>query len=621
VPFVGPNHSAAVMETPSPPLGGAVDSPSTSTAPVTEAQSPAQNRAWLQLLATARDNDKATVQALISAQPALLRIRLPPETPVSPAAKEVAGRPASQSWCGLFFDNEAYGNEAGMAALHVAAYSGAVATSTALLAAGAEPEVALEDGSTPLHLAAFGGHTGVGEALLRSRMRPAPVNSMLRGGGTALHNAVFFRRAPFVALLLRHGADVEQPNCWENTSLHDAVAQHAVDFDILRMLLQRSPHLETRNREGRTPLAVAVAKRHMRAARQLIAVGADPSAVQDEDRPSVLRWRWLCRTAVSGYPNLYLASPAATHEPLPPEPILYNCFSRVAHGEVPLTQELVWSALKVSEPRSRRHPDNLLHGHWLVRLLDDAGLLPTDQNAPEFLSAFLYQPGCWALSTERHALGRCILQDAKKRGFLCPWSLDVCTNALEGRLEDRLVASAAAAGLASLHHTVSAAVHAMASAQSAATAAAARGDRISIAVAGAALALGFVPIVGPVLSAAVSVGPPLWRMVENDPRAAAVAFVLNPADAAAAARALSENALTAALDEGNAATLRAQLTPGYAEEVEGAFGWAAAAQAAARATDVAAPSVASAASADEAPTHSPVPIGAAAQPPLPPPQE
>jgi ankyrin repeat protein len=158
-------------------------------------------------------------------------------------------------------------------ALFAAASSGDLPALTAALEA--DPQLLDAhgpDGWTALHLAAHHGHRQVVEALLA---RGADLHSRSRNAreNTPLHAAAAGRRAEIADLLLAHGADVRAAAAgW--TPLHLAAGNGSVE--LAEVLLAAGAEVEARGPDGRTPLAIAVERRHDRVADLLRRHGAGP---------------------------------------------------------------------------------------------------------------------------------------------------------------------------------------------------------------------------------------------------------------------------------------------------------------------------------------------------------
>jgi ankyrin repeat protein len=122
----------------------------------------------------------------------------------------------------------------------------------ALLAAGADPSVAMPDGPTALMLAAGveWEDTGVGGfADRRARFLPA--------GSSPWGLPDWNRTLPAVELALALGADVNARNKDGNTALHGA----AKGFDaVIELLIARGADPNVKNRRSQTPLSIAAAR-------------------------------------------------------------------------------------------------------------------------------------------------------------------------------------------------------------------------------------------------------------------------------------------------------------------------------------------------------------------------
>jgi ankyrin repeat protein len=129
------------------------------------------------------------------------------------------------------------------------------------------------EGWTALHLAAHHGHRRLVEALLA---RGADLHARSRNAmeNTPLHAAAAGRHAEIADLLLAHGADVRAAAAgW--TPLHLAAGNGSAE--LAEVLLAAGADLEARAPDGRTPLAIAVERRHRAVADLLRSRGAGPA--------------------------------------------------------------------------------------------------------------------------------------------------------------------------------------------------------------------------------------------------------------------------------------------------------------------------------------------------------
>ena len=167
-----------------------------------------------------------------------------------------------------------------------------------LLAAGAD--VNPPSGSAPLHGAARGGGPGVIEALVAAG---AEVDARGGRGETPLHQAVERKKPDNVTALLEAGADVHLRMQDGETPLHMAAVwprrfgsredDPRPDTLMVVALVAAGADVNARNDRGETPLHVATRNRHRPVRDKLLALGADPVAVDDlgrTPRPTVCNW-------------------------------------------------------------------------------------------------------------------------------------------------------------------------------------------------------------------------------------------------------------------------------------------------------------------------------------------
>lgn len=114
------------------------------------------------------------------------------------------------------------------------------------------------DGFAPLGLATFFGHHAAVEALLAAG---ADVNAASRESMkiTPLHSAASARQFEIARLLIAHGADVNPSQAASGLKpLHEAAANG--DLAIARLLLEHGADINAKTQDGKTPLALALAR-------------------------------------------------------------------------------------------------------------------------------------------------------------------------------------------------------------------------------------------------------------------------------------------------------------------------------------------------------------------------
>jgi len=171
-----------------------------------------------------------------------------------------------------------------------------------LLAAGADvnaPSGYLRQ--SPLHAAASGGGPGVIATLVAGG---AVVDAHDSRGMTPLLRAVEAKMPANVTALLDAGADVHARTRYGDTPLHVAAVwprrsyfrredPREPDTLMIIALAAAGADIDARNDRGETPLHIATRDRHQPVADRLLALGADPLAVDDlgrAPRPMICDW-------------------------------------------------------------------------------------------------------------------------------------------------------------------------------------------------------------------------------------------------------------------------------------------------------------------------------------------
>jgi ankyrin repeat protein len=127
------------------------------------------------------------------------------------------------------------------------------------------------DGWTPLHLAAFFGRTATVEMLLAAG---AATDLLARNpqANLPLHAATAARRVDVVAVLLRHGCDVNSRTAGGWTPLH--LAAHGGYTELVDLFIEHGAALESRNADGVTPYDLAIEQGRSETAARLRVLGA-----------------------------------------------------------------------------------------------------------------------------------------------------------------------------------------------------------------------------------------------------------------------------------------------------------------------------------------------------------
>ncbi|KAF5692048.1 ankyrin repeat [Fusarium denticulatum] len=157
-------------------------------------------------------------------------------------------------------------------ALSFAAQAGDVEAIGKLFDRQADVELADTDGQTPLFWAAREGHEGAVKCLVNHGARKEAKDEPY--GGTALSWAAANGHTGVAQILRMQGADLNAADDMNYTPL--SLAASAANEDVLRLLLDASPDLETRDHETlRTPLHWATFRNRPDSVELLLQHGAD----------------------------------------------------------------------------------------------------------------------------------------------------------------------------------------------------------------------------------------------------------------------------------------------------------------------------------------------------------
>ena len=160
----------------------------------------------------------------------------------------------------------------GQTCLHIASIMGHTYIAEYLLENGADTTVQDSSGATPLHEAVRYGHTDILRLLLSCNANPDARDNL---GKTPIMLIMPREKTSEVyTLLVRYRADLNQKDMYGDTVLHTA-AMLNVDTDTISILTNNGADVNARNKEGVTPLAIAIQKGDVLTARLLAARGAN----------------------------------------------------------------------------------------------------------------------------------------------------------------------------------------------------------------------------------------------------------------------------------------------------------------------------------------------------------
>ena len=160
--------------------------------------------------------------------------------------------------------------------LHQAVRGGDVEAVKALLAEGADPDVARGDGLTALHLAAQAGHTRIADLLIEAG---ATIDATTRiGAYTPLHLASGGAHTELVLRLIEAGADIGATTTTTGVTALHLAARALGGEGVVRVLLESGAPVNALEKSaGQTALMFAAAAGRDLAVAELLSRGADPS--------------------------------------------------------------------------------------------------------------------------------------------------------------------------------------------------------------------------------------------------------------------------------------------------------------------------------------------------------
>ncbi|KAL7303274.1 hypothetical protein TKK_0004468 [Trichogramma kaykai] len=185
-------------------------------------------------------------------------------------------------------------DEAGNAPLHLAVLDANDLAAEWLLRNGADPNLANEAGETPLHVVCkqeqchAGGLARMFFRVCRRVGREVLVDVRDEGGDAPLHLALRHENQEVAELLLRGGADSTRPDSEGSYPLH-SICKRFYGEGLIKLLFEidRAVQVDARDKDGSTPLHLAVFHEKTTMVELLLRRGADPSIANAKGRTAL----------------------------------------------------------------------------------------------------------------------------------------------------------------------------------------------------------------------------------------------------------------------------------------------------------------------------------------------
>ena len=240
----------------------------------------------------------------------------------------------------------------GQTPLHLAAIMGHSAIADYLLAHKAETAVQDSSGATPLHEAVRYGNVGIARSLLNAGANPNARDNL---GKTPIMLAIPEDKiVETYQLLIDYRTDLSQKDMFGDTVLHTAAMMNLTS-DVISILVSHGADIDARNKEGVTPLEIAVQKNNIELVHLLTQNGAN---IHTQD--------------TNGNSPLSMAF-ASTNEMLEAVVNSRNCTSQDSDGNTPLHIALLRDA-----PLSKVQ--------YIISLTNDVNIRNRDGNSALFIS-------------------------------------------------------------------------------------------------------------------------------------------------------------------------------------------------------------------------------------------